>query len=426
MVIISSGFHKTHVTTAAGEASDRGLLALAITAAYPTARTRRIAGTLRVADKGRVARLFERGETIPEDKLQALFLPELLDEVGRLLTRLPLLVRLRDHLSVATWRLYGRLAARKLCGASGAKIYLYRAGFGGASVERARRLGMVTLCDHALAHPSLIEELIDNRGRLRERVDGAATTAALSGPRDLGSRVILADIDRADAVLVNSDFVKDTFLAVGWPAERIYVVYLGVDDNFLRGEPIPPREPTSGRLPLLFAGRFERRKGADVLVEALHTLDDEVDWELRLAGPVAPQIRSIHGAFLKDERVRLLGTLRRPEMRSEMLSAPVFVFPSYAEGSARAVFEALACGCYVITTPNSGTIVEDGVHGSVVPPGDAECLASAISAAHRDRRRVAEIGTRNSQLIAGRYRQADYGDALAAVYRDLVGRHEAP
>jgi glycosyltransferase involved in cell wall biosynthesis len=251
---------------------------------------------------------------------------------------------------------------------------------------------------------------------------GAATTPEdeLTDGRE---RAILSDIDRADAVLVNSDFVKDTFLHLGWSADRVHVVYLGVDDNFLREVPTRRREVSNGTLRLLFAGRLERRKGADVLIEALRELRD-TDWQLVVAGPVTPEIRSAHEEFLADDRVKLLGSLRRPELAREMLAAPVFVFPSYAEGSARAAFEALACGCYVITTPNSGTIVADGVHGALVPPGDSTRLASAIVEADRDRQRIAEIGTRNAELVATRYRQVDYGDALAALYEKLAANSQ--
>jgi glycosyltransferase involved in cell wall biosynthesis len=419
MIVISSGFHKTHVTTAAQEASVRRLLRVAITAAYPTERLKRVVRMLGLADKGRIARLMERDEAIPGAQLRSLFLPELLDETARILTRVPLLGRFYASLSVATWRLYGRLAARELRHAKGAEIYHFRAGFGHASIDRARQLGMLTLCDHAIAHPSLLEHLINNRGELPKGIgDGTrpATDPALRHPL---TRAMLDDIDRSDAVVVNSDFVKDTFLALGWSPDRLHVVYLGVDDNFRPDGPEEQVNATDGKLQLLFAGRLERRKGAEVLVEALRELG-EVDWELLVAGPVAPDIQSAYGEFLKDDRVRALGTLRRPDLMRLMLSVPVFVFPSFAEGSARVVFEALACGCYIITTPNSGSIVEDGVHGALIPPGGAEGLAAAIVEADRDRQMVAEIGSRNAKIIAERFQQADYGDALAALYNKLT------
>jgi glycosyltransferase involved in cell wall biosynthesis len=423
MIVISSGFHKTHVTIAAREASRRRLLRFAITAAYPTEIVKRVARLLGVADKGRIARLMERDEAIPGAQLRPLFLPELLDEAARIVNRIPLLGRFYASLSVASWRLYGRLAARKLLHADGAQIYHFRAGFGHSSIDRARQLGMLTLCDHAIAHPSLLEQLIDNRGKLPERIGGRTPPAADSAPlRNPLTRAMLADIDRCDAVVVNSEFVKGTFLALGWSPDRVHVVYLGVDDNFRPEGPMQRAPATDGKLQLLFAGRLEKRKGAEVLVEALSDLGD-VDWELLVAGPVAPDIESAYGEFLSDDRVRLLGTLRRPALMEQMLSVPVFVFPSFAEGSARVVFEALACGSYIITTPNSGTIVEDGVHGALIPSGDAACLAAAVEEAGRDRQMVAEIGSRNAEIVAERFQQADYGDALADLYQKLAAQN---
>jgi glycosyltransferase involved in cell wall biosynthesis len=102
-----------------------------------------------------------------------------------------------------------------------------------------------------------------------------------------------------------------------------------------------------------------------------------------------------------------------------MLRSPVFIFPSFAEGSARVVFEALACGCYVITTPNSGTIVEHGVHGALVPPGNPAALAQSVKDADADRNRLAEIGAHNAALVRAQYTQSAYGNALASLYDEV-------
>ena len=425
-MVISTGFHKTHVPIAAREAADRELLSLAITAAYPTRRVARALRLLGLAHRGRIGRLFDRDEGIPQARVAALHLPELLYEAVALLSRAPTLDQVSGVLGDWCGRLYGWLAAFKLERANErGGIFHFRGSFGHASIERARELGMVTLCDWALPHPSLLDELVEHRGRIRTDEEGKAT-AAPTDSLEPWARSALLDLERADAVLVNSQFVKDTFVSLGWSAERLHVVYLGVDDNFLRALPKVRREPTGGRLRLLFAGRLERRKGVDVLVEALSALGDDVDWELVIAGPVLRDVAAEHGQFLAGTRVTQLGAISREQLVREMAESPVFVFPTYAEGSARVVFEALACGCYVITTAQAGSIVEDGIHGALVPSDDPGRLADAIAAADQDRRRVAETGNRNARLIAESYRQVNYGDELTSVYRCLLrGRVEA-
>jgi glycosyltransferase involved in cell wall biosynthesis len=416
-VVVSSGFGRLHLALSAREASDRGLLRVAIMGAYPTSAVRAFAHLLRIANKGRVARLLERDEGIPPEKLRPQLAAELAFELVHAIRRIPILRRVQPLLHRATLRLYGALAARQLSRhADGAKLLHFLAPYGQSSIDRAHELGMIALCDHAIVHPSLIDELVENRGRLQLDRHGRAIGAR--DPKDAHWRAKLADLARADAVLVNSDFVKETFVAAGWPAERVHVAYLGVDENFVKDLRPVIRTPDIGKLRLLFAGRAERRKGVDVLFEALEQLDD-LDWELMLAGPVARDLHESNGALLADRRVRQLGTVLRPRLRELMLSVPVFVFPSFAEGSARVIFEALACGCYVITTTNSGSIVSDGVHGALVPCGDAAALADAIRRADADRARIAEIGTRNAEEVANNFRQVHYGDRLAAVYREL-------
>jgi glycosyltransferase involved in cell wall biosynthesis len=413
-VVVSNGFHKMHLTTAAREASERGLLALVVTGAYPTPRFRRLLQLLRLG--GRAGRIEQRDEGLPPERLRVLFFPEVLEQLARALARVPLLGRISEPLTVATFRLYGRLAGRALRRARAARVYHFRAGFGGASIDRARELGMVVACDQALAHPQVLGPLIANHGRM------PAPGTELPPPPDGISRAALEDIDRSDAIIANSEFVRETFVAAGWSPDRIHVAYTGIDDNFLQvGQvPVPPRRAPEGPLPLLYASVLSRRKGAETLIEALQLVGDRIDWDLVVAGPVEPAIASAHESFFADARVRVLGPLARPDFKAQMIERGVFVFPTYAEGSARAVFDAMACGCYVITTPNAGSIVEDGVHGALVPAGDAGALAEAIVAIDGERGRIAEVGDRNAELITGSYRQSDYGEALAEIYRRLA------
>jgi glycosyltransferase involved in cell wall biosynthesis len=415
-VAVSNGFHKMHLATAAREANDRGLLKLLVTGAYPTPAFRRLLRALPVRGPARLRRVEDRDEEIPLGRVQVLFLPELLEQLARRLARVPLLRRLSEKLTVATYRLYGRKAARALARAHGAQIFHFRAGFGGSSIDKARELGMLILCDEALVHPRLFGILIDDRGRMPSR------ESPLPPPADEISKAALEDLDRSDAVVVSSPFVKETFMRAGWSPERVHVAYTGIDENFFHyGElPVPRRSAPTGPLPLLFASVLSRRKGAETLVEALELVGSRIDWDLVVAGPVAPDIAAKHRPFFADPRVEVLGNLARPEFKAQLIARGVFPFPSNAEGSARAVWEALACGCYVITTPNAGSIVEDGVHGALVPPGDAEALAEAIIAADADRERIAEIGNRNAELIASSYRQSAYGDALTRIYADLA------
>lgn len=58
--------------------------------------------------------------------------------------------------------------------------------------------------------------------------------------------------------------------------------------------------------------------------------------------------------------------------------ADVFVLPSIVKGSATVTYGAIMAGCPVVTTPNAGSIIRDGVDGSIVPICGPEAIAQAL------------------------------------------------
>jgi glycosyltransferase involved in cell wall biosynthesis len=408
MVIVSNGFQKFHLSVAAAEANKRGTLSGYLTGAYPTPAIRKILALPVLRNSAKLKRLVARHDEIPESLVRPLFLPEVVYAFGTLLKS--------EARIVDSFRYFGRSATKYVerAAAGGARVYHYRAAFGGPSVQVAKKLGMVALCDHSIAHPAVVEHLVDNMGRMPAHAEDEKMSPF--------NKYILEDIEQADAVVVNSDFVKDTFIGIGRTEIPVHVIYWGVDDAFL--ERVPERVPSTGQPRILFAGYFQKRKGADTLIDALAQLGDR-PWQLKVAGGVEVGMDARYPAFFSDPRVKFLGLLSRKELAPTMSRHDIFVFPSLAEGSARVVFEAMACGCYIITTPNTGSIVQDKVHGRLVPPGDVNALSAAIEDALSNPSRVAEIGSRNAQLIRTSYRQSQYGENLAALYAELLATKQA-
>jgi len=379
-----------------------------VTGAYPTLEARKIIRRLGLSEQVKIARLLGREEAIPPEKVRALWLSEVLFQAGHVA---PLLAPLK----VAALRAYGRTAAKLLPQAvrDGARIYHYRAGFGGRSVDVARKLGMITLCDHSIVHPTFVASLPESRGRLE--------TARLDPPTDPFERHILEDIDAADHLLLNSAFVKQTFLRLHYPKEKLNVVYQGIDDAFLRD--LPARgQIRSGPLRLL-APAFSLRKGAPTIARALSELDD-VDWSLTISRSIGPDMKSEFGDFLAHPLVTCIEP-ERTELGRVMTEHEVVIFPSYAEGSARIIFESLAAGAYVITSPNAGSVVEDGVHGRLISPWDENELRKVIRHAALIRDDLPKIGAASAAFVRERYSQSGYGREVLALYQRLLAPEPA-
>lgn len=404
-IVIANGFDRFHLLTAAVEAERRGRLERCIAGFYPTEQICSRLSKLGFTSRKRVARLMDRKVALPDERLVTM---PILETAGHLGGRL-----LGDQSVKAVRRRFGA-KAKAVIKASNAKLYHYRTGFGHSSAAVARQQGMATLADHSIVHPGVLAHLVANQGRLP--AEGEQGTVSPSW------QDVMDDLRHADRVLVNSDFVKQTFVHQGWDPTRVDVIYQGLDNSFFELLPKPgdrkqPRidEP----LQLVFAGAFEQRKGADHLANALAALDD-IPWTLQLVGPIDETMRIRHAAFLDDPRVEAVGRVGRDELARRLVETDIFLFPSLAEGSARVVFEALAAGCFVVTTKNSGSIAEDGKHGFIVRPDDPATTRDALRRAHADRDMVAKIGEQNSAAIRDGHRQSGYGDALMAVYDHLL------
>lgn len=404
MIVVSNGFSRFHLATAAAQLAALNRLTLLITGPYPVPFIRRALRLARLDTTSKGHRLLARVEAIDDTMVRSLWIGEALYYLGRLLPSN------QHRLTRDGMRAYGRAAARLLPDAHrrGARIYHFRAGFGGESIAVARQLGMTVVCDHSVVHPSFMESLPAAQGDL----DAADTSMPLS----LSEAHILSDIDAADHILVNSDFVRETFLRLGYTPERISVIYQGIDDTFARL--IPARTGTSAGPLRLLAPAFSIRKGAPTLVAALASLND-IDWRLTISREIDAECRTRFADFLTDPRVTAIDP-ERSELPHVMAAHEVVIFPSYAEGSARVVFEALAAGLYVITTPNAGSIVEDGVHGRLIPAGDADALRTAIRQTMPIRDQIPAIGQANSHIVRKHHNQSGYGTALVKFYGSLA------
>jgi glycosyltransferase involved in cell wall biosynthesis len=130
---------------------------------------------------------------------------------------------------------------------------------------------------------------------------------------------------------------------------------------------------------VLFVGRLSAEKGIRTLVDATRGLNLVVAGD----GPLRSLVPDALGFVPHEEVQRLLAR------------AAVVVLPSHREGLPMVLLEAMAHGRAVVATPVGGvpSLVEDGVTGLLVPPGDAKALREAIERLLADpelRRRLAE------------------------------------
>jgi glycosyltransferase involved in cell wall biosynthesis len=163
---------------------------------------------------------------------------------------------------------------------------------------------------------------------------------------------------------------------------------------------------------LVFAGRLSLQKSLDVALRAVAACDG-VSLVLVGDGPERRRLDVLVAELRLGERARFLGAQPRETVLELLAAADAELLSSGWENFPHSLIEALAVGTPVISTNVGGVgeIVTDGVNGLLVPPDDADALASAI------RRFFADEALRTALRAAARDSVAKY--APEPVYAGL-------
>jgi alpha-maltose-1-phosphate synthase len=186
----------------------------------------------------------------------------------------------------------------------------------------------------------------------------------------------------ADYITVPSTFAARTFIAEGVAAEKIRVLPYGVrlDEFHPAGnkEAVTHATNSSAEFNVLFAGALSLRKGVPYLLEAFAALKHPRK-KLRLAGAMQPDLRQIIDR-LPQQNVEFLGAIPQADLAKLMQQSDCLVLPSLEEGLALVLGQALASGCPVVATPNTGAedLFTNGVEGLLIAPRDPAAITAAM------------------------------------------------
>lgn len=177
---------------------------------------------------------------------------------------------------------------------------------------------------------------------------------------------------------------RDEFIAHGLiPLERTSVIRgSGVDCERFQPSAMPPAAYTKPRL--LFCGRLIQEKGIHEYMQATATLrNNGYSFESRIAGaPYPGNPSSLSTAAIEqlknDGSHIFLG--HHDDMAQLFAQTDIVVLPTYREGTPKALLEAAACGCIIVTTdiPGCQGIVDQDKNGALAKPRDAGAIATAL------------------------------------------------
>ena len=191
-----------------------------------------------------------------------------------------------------------------------------------------------------------------------------------------------------------SESTRDDLVRRGVPADRVEVIYPGVDAGWYAPDGTVARAdvPT-----FLYVGRLKRYKGVEIALRALALAKpSRADLVLEVAGQGddRPRLERLAAALGIGNAVRFLGFVSEEEKRRRLRRAWALVFPSPKEGWGISNVEAAACATPALASDSPGLreSVRDGETGFLVPHGDAQALAQRMLVLAADPALVARLG----------------------------------
>lgn len=228
----------------------------------------------------------------------------------------------------------------------------------------------------------------------------------------------------ADAVVINSSGIRDfAIIEEGGPESKVRVIHNGVKiegylESLDRAALCSEFDLSPERCLIGAVGRLTHQKGFDLLLRALSLIKSEDIMLLLIgSGEYEANLRSqadklglrhqVHFAGYRRDLPRLLGGL------------DLYVHPARFEGMPNALLEAMAAGCPIVASSVDGIceLIEDGIHGWLVPAEDADALARAMQNALSDRTEGKRRAAAAQHRVATQFRV----ETMVAAWEAVLG-----
>jgi glycosyltransferase involved in cell wall biosynthesis len=219
-------------------------------------------------------------------------------------------------------------------------------------------------------------------------------------------------VAEADIITCESPWSAEQIHAIV-PSADIRIVDYGVHPSFFD----VPWQPDEQQPKLAYSGSIDRRKGMDVLFDALALIPDR-KWTLQIFGhgPMEEELRARN-----LPKVEWMGTLRWQEMQQHLSRAWGLVIPTRADTGPTVVKEARVIGLPVIGTRNGGLrdYIRHGKNGWIVDPLDAPTLAKTCTSLMADFENVLSMGKNGHQMDRESFMAEVTAQKFADIYQEL-------
>lgn len=216
--------------------------------------------------------------------------------------------------------------------------------------------------------------------------------------------------------------IEDQWRSLGVPADQIVRMASGVDaENFRPGpSALELALPPGPRV--VFTGRLHPQKNLDLLLDIWPEVSIRTGASLCLVGdgPDRPRLEARASALGIAERIHFAGPVADPA--EHLRSAEVFVLPSVAEGMSNSLLEAMATAlpCLASRIGGNTDLIDDGLHGLLIEPGNRDAWTAALVRILSDPGLARSLGSAARQRIDAEYALPVVVDRYLELYATLL------
>ena len=181
----------------------------------------------------------------------------------------------------------------------------------------------------------------------------------------------------SDAIICYTETERDQMVDIGVPPDKIHVIHNGIDTSvFVPSNLSPPKKQ------ILWIGRFTPGKGLEYLLKGFQIFSQNFpDYILMMVGQgsLKDDVTKMIQKMNLEDRIIQRDFIPNEEIPNLYQESCLFILPSLEEGVPRTILEAMACGKPVVCTALPQLVDIVSGCGILVPKGDPEAIADALS-----------------------------------------------
>ena len=345
-IIISNGYGNFPIRFIAEGLYKKGFKVIFLTGIYPYDKLVKTIKILKLDKFEQIQRLLARKISLPDKYIHSFYLSEIFFLIGRRIYNhfeiFKKIYKFMDYYAAKFYQISAHNLLKKLP-KDHKYIYLCRCGYGGNSLRDIKNIN--TFVEHQNVHPKMLKTAILSKGiisknsKYTDEVDGMFIH-------------MKEDLDKAKNILIagNQAYYSNKLYFKN-KNKNCYKIQQIIPKNYLKyskNKKIKKKYLKNSRLKVCYLGNFSERKGAEVLLEIMKKFNNKkIELNIIINGY---DLKYKYELFkiIKKRKINLLYKAKFKTIAKKLVENHIFLFPSYSEGVARSILEALACGNYLM------------------------------------------------------------------------------